>query len=145
MGSREERDRFVEMVRKSCRIMGRLRELGVRPYGVIRIDSAASPGEWAKDPAGNTKLIAETFARACDVAEDHGERPGLRGRDLLGRHAFVEGDARHAGGDRPPRRDRLSGGHGAYAALHHGLQRAGGAAAARGLRLVRRCRTRCGA
>lgn len=74
MGSQEERDRLVEMVRNSWRIMGRLRELGVRPYGVIRIDSAAGPAEWAKDLARNTKLIADAFARACDVAADCGER-----------------------------------------------------------------------
>ena len=30
-----------------------LNKLGVRKYGVVRIDSAASPSEWAKDPAGN--------------------------------------------------------------------------------------------
>jgi sugar phosphate isomerase/epimerase len=84
MGSAEERDRFVEAVRQSCRIMGRLRELGVRPYGVIRIDSAASPSDWAKDPAGNTRLIAETFRRACDVAEDHGERLACEGEICWG-------------------------------------------------------------
>jgi sugar phosphate isomerase/epimerase len=84
MGSQEDRDRFVEMVRKSCRIMGKLRDLGVRPYGVIRIDSAASPAEWAKDPAGNTRLIAETFRRACDVAADHGERLAAEGEICWG-------------------------------------------------------------
>ncbi|MBP7000108.1 MAG: TIM barrel protein [Amaricoccus sp.] len=84
MGSQEERDRFVEMVAKSCRIMGRLRELGVRPYGVIRIDSACSPGDWAKDPAGNTRLIADTFRRACDIAADHGERLACEGEICWG-------------------------------------------------------------
>jgi hypothetical protein len=64
--------------------MGRLRELGVRPYGVIRIDSAASPSDWATDPAGNTRLIAETFRRACDVAEDHGERLACEGEICWG-------------------------------------------------------------
>src|SRR5690606_1682581 len=34
MGSEEERNRFLEQVRKACRIASRLRELGVRPYGV---------------------------------------------------------------------------------------------------------------
>jgi sugar phosphate isomerase/epimerase len=84
MGSADDRKRFVEMVAKSCRIMGKLRDLGVRPYGVIRIDSAASPGEWAKDPAGNTKLIAETWAAACDVAADHGERLAAEGEICWG-------------------------------------------------------------
>ena len=40
MGSAEERHRFVEQVRKSCRIANKLRELGIRPYGIVRIDSA---------------------------------------------------------------------------------------------------------
>jgi sugar phosphate isomerase/epimerase len=84
MGSADDRKRFVEMVAKSCRIMGRLRDLGVRPYGVIRIDSAASPAEWAKDPAGNTKLIAQTWRDACDVAADHGERLAAEGEICWG-------------------------------------------------------------
>src|SRR5438105_6890123 len=53
MGSEAERQQFVEQVRKGCRIAKRLRELGVRPYGVVRIDSATSPSEWLKDPEGN--------------------------------------------------------------------------------------------
>ena len=52
--------------RKACAIGRKLRELGIRQYGVVRIDSAASPADWAKDPAGNTKKIAETFREACD-------------------------------------------------------------------------------
>jgi sugar phosphate isomerase/epimerase len=60
MGSAADRKKFVENVKKSCKLGHRLRELGVRPYGLIRIDSAASPSDWAKDPAGNTKKIAKT-------------------------------------------------------------------------------------
>src|SRR5215475_14879351 len=48
MGSEAERNQFVEQVRKGCRIAKRLRELGVRPYGVVRIDSACGPGDWLK-------------------------------------------------------------------------------------------------
>ena len=44
----------------------RLRELGVRPYGVVRIDSACGPGDWAQDPEGNQAKIAETFRQAGD-------------------------------------------------------------------------------
>src|SRR5262245_60124600 len=72
MGSSEDRDRFVTQVRKACAIGKKLRDLGIRKYGVIRIDSAASPGDWSKDPQGNTRRIAETFRRACDVAEEYG-------------------------------------------------------------------------
>lgn len=73
MGSAEERSRFIEQVRKSCRFGKVLRELGVRPDGVVRIDSATDPESWSKDPAGNTKLIARTFREACDVAAEYGE------------------------------------------------------------------------
>ena len=43
MGNAEERHRFVEQVKKAGRIAKKLRELGIRPYGVIRIDSATDP------------------------------------------------------------------------------------------------------
>src|SRR3954465_9595762 len=72
MGSEAERKQFVEQVKKGCRIAKKLRELGVRPYGVVRIDSAGGPGDWLKDPEENQKKIAATFRRACDVAADHG-------------------------------------------------------------------------
>jgi hypothetical protein len=72
------------MVRKACRIAMKLRELGVRKSGVVRIDSAASPGEWANDPAGNTRLIAVTFREACAVAADHGERLAAEGEICWG-------------------------------------------------------------
>ncbi len=79
MGSEEERGKFLTQVRKACAIGRKLRDLGVRQYGIIRIDSAASPSEWAKDPAGNTKKIADTFRQACDIAEDAGERLAAEG------------------------------------------------------------------
>ncbi len=84
MGTRDERKQFVEMVRKSCRILGRLSELGVRSYGVVRIDSASGVEDWAKDPVANTKIIAETFKEACKVAEDHGERLAAEGEICWG-------------------------------------------------------------
>ena len=67
-------------VRKACRIGRSLRELGVRPYGVVRIDSAASPADWAKDPEGNQAKIAETFKQAAAIARDQasGWRPRVR-------------------------------------------------------------------
>src|SRR5215467_9882395 len=84
MGSEEERSAFLTQVRKACAIGKKLRDLGVRPYGVVRIDSAASPGDWAKDPAGNTKKIAETFREACAVAESFGERLAAEGEICWG-------------------------------------------------------------
>src|SRR5438128_9869911 len=35
MGSDEERKKFLDQVRKGCRIAKRLRELRIRPYGVV--------------------------------------------------------------------------------------------------------------
>src|SRR5690606_11249985 len=74
LGSDADRKTFVEMVRKSCHIGKVLRDMGARPYGVIRIDSASSPEQWAQDPAKNTAIIARTFREACDVAADYGEK-----------------------------------------------------------------------
>ena len=45
MGSAEDRAKFVANVRKSCELGKALRDLGVRKYGVIRIDSASSPAD----------------------------------------------------------------------------------------------------
>jgi sugar phosphate isomerase/epimerase len=84
LGSAEERAAFVGQVRKACRIAKRLREMGIRPYGIVRIDSASSPSEWLKDPLGNTKLIAETFCEACNVAKAHGERLAAEGEICWG-------------------------------------------------------------
>jgi sugar phosphate isomerase/epimerase len=84
MGGPEERARFAGQVRKACRIAGILREEGLRPYGVIRIDSACSVPDWALDPAGNTKAIAATFREACRVAADHGERLAAEGEICWG-------------------------------------------------------------
>jgi sugar phosphate isomerase/epimerase len=84
MGSSEERGRFLSQVKKACRIGSILGELGIRKYGVIRIDSASSPAEWAKDPVRNTKVIAETFRNACDIAEDYGERLAAEGEICWG-------------------------------------------------------------
>ena len=38
MGDAAERKQFVTQVRKACAIGGKLRDLGVRRYGVVRID-----------------------------------------------------------------------------------------------------------
>ena len=64
MGGDEDRKKFVASVGKACRIAKKLREFGVRPYGIVRIDSAAGVTDWDKDPKGNTKLIAKTFREA---------------------------------------------------------------------------------
>jgi sugar phosphate isomerase/epimerase len=84
MGSAEERKSFLIQVRKSCAIGKKLRDIGIRHYGIVRIDSACSPGDWAADPAGNTRLIADTFREACDIAESYGERLAAEGEICWG-------------------------------------------------------------
>ena len=84
MGSATDRKQFVEMVRKACAIGQQLKDHGVRRYGVVRIDSAAGVEDWAKDPVGNTKLIAQTFREACDVADSYGERLAAEGEICWG-------------------------------------------------------------
>jgi hypothetical protein len=84
MGSDEDRKKFLTQVRKACAIGRTLRDLGIRRYGVVRIDSAASPGEWAKSPDANTRRIADTFRQACDIAEGSGERLAAEGEICWG-------------------------------------------------------------
>jgi sugar phosphate isomerase/epimerase len=84
MGSEEERKSFLTQVQKACAIARKLRDLGIRRYGVVRIDSAASPAEWAKDPAGNTRRIAKTFCDAAIISEDYGERLAAEGEICWG-------------------------------------------------------------
>jgi sugar phosphate isomerase/epimerase len=84
MGSAEDREKFVLAVRKACRIAKVFNEHGVRQYGNIRIDSATGVEDGTKDPAGNTKKIAETFREAAKVAADHGERLAAEGEICWG-------------------------------------------------------------
>jgi sugar phosphate isomerase/epimerase len=84
MGGDAERENFLTQVRKGCRIGRRLRDLGVRPYGIVRIDSACGPGDWIKDPEGNQKEIAATFRQACNIAQDYGERLAAEGEICWG-------------------------------------------------------------
>jgi sugar phosphate isomerase/epimerase len=84
MGSADDRKKYTDSVKKACRIAGKLKSLGVRPYGVVRIDSASGPTEWDKDPEGNQKKIAETFRQSCDIARDFGEKLAAEGEICWG-------------------------------------------------------------
>lgn len=79
MGDDAERGKFLTQVKKACAIGKKLRDIGIRKYGIVRIDSAAGPSDWAKDPEGNTKRIAGTFREACTIAESFGERLAAEG------------------------------------------------------------------
>jgi len=84
LGTEEDRRNFVGQVRKACRIAKKLRDLGARPHGIVRIDSACSVQDWSQDPEGNQQRIAQTFAEACDVAEGYGERLAAEGEICWG-------------------------------------------------------------
>jgi hypothetical protein len=84
MGTKEERNQFLTQVKKSCSIGKKLRDIGIRPNGIIRIDSSIDPESWAVDPVGNTKLIARTFREACDIAADYGESLAAEGEICWG-------------------------------------------------------------
>ena len=84
MGSAEERKNFLTQTRKACAIGQKLRGLDIRRYGIVRIDSACSPADWASDPASNSRRIADTFREACSIAEGHGERLAAEGEICWG-------------------------------------------------------------
>jgi sugar phosphate isomerase/epimerase len=84
MGTEDDRKRFVTQVRKGCAIAQKLTALGIRPDGIVRIDSACGVSEWKEAPRQNTKLIAATFKEAARVAADHGERLAAEGEICWG-------------------------------------------------------------
>jgi sugar phosphate isomerase/epimerase len=84
MGSEEERKQFVTQVEKACKIASKLRKLGIRKYGIVRIDSAAGVHDWSADAKGNTKKIAKTFREAAKVAKGYGERLAAEGEICWG-------------------------------------------------------------
>jgi sugar phosphate isomerase/epimerase len=84
MDAKTGRKKFLAQVKKGCRIAAKLRELGVRPYGIVRIDSACGVADWSKDPEGNQKKIATTFKQAAKIARDHGERLAMEGEICWG-------------------------------------------------------------
>ncbi|MEM9826237.1 MAG: TIM barrel protein [Planctomycetota bacterium] len=83
-GGPEDVELFLTQVRKGCQIGQKLRQLGVRPYGVVRIDSATSVEDWVKDPEGSQSRIADTFKAACDIAEEYDERLAAEGEICWG-------------------------------------------------------------
>src|SRR5271165_2374927 len=84
MGTEEERGRFLTQARKACAIAAKLRALGIRKYGIVRIDSACGVHDWSADPTVNTTRIANTFREACGIAADHGERLAAEGEICWG-------------------------------------------------------------
>lgn len=83
-GGDDDQAKFLEQVRKGCRIAKILRELGVRPNGAVRIDTADGPAAFNEDPQGNMAKAIDTFSKACDIAADHGEKLAAEGEICWG-------------------------------------------------------------
>jgi sugar phosphate isomerase/epimerase len=80
MGDAAAREKFLSAVKMACRIAGIFNKVGIRKYGVIRIDSAEfGVNKWRENPKANTQKIAETFREAAKIARDHGERLAAEG------------------------------------------------------------------
>ncbi len=84
MGTTEQRARFIDAVRKTCKAAKILNEHGVRKYGVIRIDSATGTKAATKNPKQAIKQIAATFREAGMIAAGHGERLAAEGEVCWG-------------------------------------------------------------
>src|SRR3989440_459746 len=94
MGDETKRTNFVTSVRKACRIAKKLRELGARPYGIVRIDSAASVADW-KNKRTLDKALAKLTAALrpwtidFHVAQNDATVKGSGTHDKTGRHCLA--------------------------------------------------------
>ena len=84
MGDASEQQKFLDAVKKTCQIGQWLNDIGIRKYGVVRIDSAAGVGDWAANADANQDRIADTFRKAADVAEGFGEQLAAEGEICWG-------------------------------------------------------------
>ena len=88
MGSEAEREPIPDAGQKSMRHRAKAaRDRHPVATGSCASIPPSSPAEWAKDPLGNTKQIAETFREACTIAEELWRAAGRGRRNLLGRNA----------------------------------------------------------
>jgi len=84
IGATGERKAYVGQVIKACKVAQRLKELEVRSYGNVRIDTGINPEAWAQDPNTSMKLAVGTLREAAKVAADHGERIAAEGEICWG-------------------------------------------------------------
>lgn len=71
---------WLESIRLACQISAWLREFKIRPYGIVRIDTATSGEQWAK--VGQSKAFSATVAtikESCNIANGFGERLAAEG------------------------------------------------------------------
>ena len=84
MGSEEERKAFLTQVRKSCAIGQKLSDLGIRKYGIVRIDSSCRPANGLKTRWAIPRRLPRRFDEACNIAESYGERLAAEGEICWG-------------------------------------------------------------
>ena len=72
MGDDESRGKFLDAIRKACRIAGVFNDIGIRQTGVIRIDSAEFGVEkWAEDKiAAAEKELSDVKVQARDLKRE---------------------------------------------------------------------------
>ena len=96
-------------VRKACAIGKKLRELGIRPYGVVRIDSACEPGRLGEGSRRATPSRSpRRSARRATSPKDHGERLAAEGEICWGGMHSWKRMVRAARAGRPARRRSAS-------------------------------------
>ncbi len=78
------KDAWLANIRETCRIGRRLRSLGARPYGVIRIDVGYSAAAWTEDPFSAQRHGVEDLRAACAVADEFDERLAIGGVNRQG-------------------------------------------------------------
>lgn len=84
LGDESKRETFLNAVEQGCSVGRALRDRGVRPNGVVRVDSSCSVDAWAQDPVEGTKQIVATFKKASDIAEKYGEKLAMEGEVCWG-------------------------------------------------------------
>ena len=118
-------------VSKACAIGKQMRDIGIRPTGGIRdrfLDRRRGLGQ---GPGGQHQEDRRDLPRGGKIAAGPRRVPRRRGRDLLGRHAFLAREREPARDGRHAGRRRLPGRHGAFDALHARRQRREGPPPAR--------------
>ena len=125
MGSPEERQRFLDQVRKGCRMARRFTRAGraARRRRAYRL--GGRPATWAQDPEANTDSDRRHVPRGLHDRRGSRRAAGGRGRDLLGRHARLEEDGPAAGAGGSEGRLGFHADMAHTLLVHAGLQRAG--------------------
>ncbi len=84
MGTKDERGRFLGQVRKACAIGQKLRDLGIRKYGVVGSIPRRDQPYGQKSRQKTQSASRRRFSEACTIAEGYGERLAAEGEICWG-------------------------------------------------------------